>query len=702
MTAVSVCITWSRPDDEHARGLCTNTLQLETQPPEIDKPLPCYVCVNPVSPGRVEGCRQCADWDTNDKLVRYIGQATDPEEVLPNAIEFELDGSIGGTVGAQLITQTLGPTHPLSKSGTRYLYTPVLQPGDIKTSGMLRQLSAFSALAADAWELGAEIKGQAASAEAAELAIENDNSCLWGLGEFWTHSRAYAGPRGYSVSSFSMLQDNVHYECSQVFNPEFTDGYYLTLSVDSRPLYGGHPVIDVSSVGVLTEATASGIVGFEDADRTDPSTWKWPADVGDLFSLVHPTVISAAKMFPFWRGSGSGSELFGLSGFTASGIQEFIVNASNYYQDGNVYDYIADLAGTSPGGYSGAGDSASGRKHYWATSDPYDRDYYVNYCRGEFSHRFAKQTGKATVGYRWNLYNHFPSNDADPTSPGGGGYGTLLRLEIVTPVPNNTTAKIPLWTWCDVVKPGKKKAGYGPGLQVLSNRYCTEFSGECVTPLPICYWNNIEHEDTVDPRGHRLRGALGCVQWVWDENPQQISLGATGCCVIWAGSLGYNPYGPGVTNFDPRFGHALTSSCGIRVNRNGTLPASNEWPALMDETKWAWGTMFWGVDQHNPDVDFKSGWMNWIETTDAEDATVRAQLPTIGRLPPRAAQGPPGGGNVANVLAVYKVTKSLAHCDRKRFDLKLIWARTEAYGCTFDGPKAVPSTYPATGSLFWD
>jgi hypothetical protein len=189
---------------------------------------------------------------------------------------------------------------------------------------------------------------------------------------------------------------------------------------------------------------------------------------------------------------------------------------------------------------------------------------------------------------------------------------------------------------------------------------------------------------------------LSCVKREVDyHSPSSITLGTSGCCDLWAGT-------GGGTNFDPGFGYTLTQNCGIRVNRNGSLPASNGWPELLSEDTAAWGTMFWGVDQHNPDVDFKSGWKNWIETTDVEDAAVVAQLPTIGRLPLSAARLPPGGGNISNVLAVYKVTKSLAHCDRKRFDLKLIWARTEAYGCTFDGPKAVPSTYPSTGALFWD
>lgn len=707
MTAVSVCITWSRPDDEHARGLCTNTLQLETQPPEIEKPLPCYICVNPVSPGRVEGCRQCADWDTNDKLVRYIGQATDPDEVLPNAIEFSLNGSIGGTVGQQLITQELPQTHPLSKAGTRYLYTPVLQPGNIKTSGVLRQLSAFSGLADQAWMLGAEIKYQAQTAEDAQLAIENDNSCLWGLGEFWTHSRSYLGPRGFNISQYSMLTDNIVYECIYFGPPGTNFNNFWTLSPASRPLFGGPlpGTVALTTAGIAVKMEVGSISSFIGCERTDPDVWKWPSIVGDLFSLIDAgNASNAARLFPFWRGAGSGGQLFGVSGYTQSAVQEFTVSSVNAYKDGNIYDYVASLAGVTPGGYSGAGDSTSGLRHYWSSSDPYDRSYYASHCRSRFIHRIARETGKATIGYRWNLFSAFTSSPTDAANPSGGGYATLLRLDIETPTPNNTPTKIPLWTWCDVVKPGKLRAGYGPGMDVLTNRWCTNFVGECATSMPICFKDNVQY--TLVQLDHTwcrtsFGTCLSCAKWAYDSNtPADITLGESGCCELYAGDTGGGGNAPGQTHFDAWFGATLSQTCGIRVNRNGSLPAVNGWTELMNQTREAWGTMFWGVDQHNPTVDFKSGWRNWIETTEAEDAAVRAQLPTIGRLAANVAQRQQWAG--PNTLALYKVTKSLAHCDRKRFDLKLIWARTEAYGCTFDGPKAVPSTYPQTGSLFWD
>ena len=43
---MAICINWSRSDDTHFRGLCTQKLKLET-PPDLAKGMPCEVCVNP-------------------------------------------------------------------------------------------------------------------------------------------------------------------------------------------------------------------------------------------------------------------------------------------------------------------------------------------------------------------------------------------------------------------------------------------------------------------------------------------------------------------------------------------------------------------------------------------------------------------------------------------------------------------------------
>jgi hypothetical protein len=365
----------------------------------------------------------------------------------------------------------------------------------------------------------------------------------------------------------------------------------------------------------------------------------------------------------------------------------FPINPVNSYASGGFYDYVADITSATLPDYLGAGDSTSGTSKYWSTGDPFADGYYNENCRSEWRHRRYVTTGKAVVGYNWNLFNVYSPDAADPTTPGGGGYGTLLKLSYTLPVKNNTSAaKVPLWTWCDITRPGYRTAGNAPpALRVLSCRWCSSVVGECSESQSGAGGNAACCHQCTE------RTAIGegdnkCWQVTYTTHATSIELGVTGCCETWTGT---NIGSTG--NFDAFFQAAL-GVCGWR-----TMPTA-QWDAITAETTYWWGLAFWGVDQLNPVVLFQSGWINWIATTGAEDTTVRDQLGTAGKLP----VGPRPSYVDDNTLAVYKVTKSLAHCDRKRFDLKLIWARTTAYGVTFSGPKSVPTTYPSTGSIFWD
>lgn len=626
----------------------------------------CHVCVRPVE-GTRTGCRQCAEYDENDQFVRWIGKATPPKQ-FPNLIHFSLNGAIGGEVAERNYTQEFPSLGPYSAEMTQYTTQGIVD--NIPSSGTLKHPRAFADYYATAWELGANVRNNFPSAEAAREYFENSSTgCKWIMASLTSVAKVWQYGNGLTFTTVSKEW-----------------GPYVCGSVNVGPSGMGYiGFTNTTKLQVMKSKVVSFPTGETERVIHGPESWQYPPDMA---AIVFGLMKGVGFSYLIEPNTTSGSPcISGTSGYPWS------------WKDGNKLDYYAQLGGGTDAGLSGGGDNtfpldADRNYHWFETGDPHpytDPTYYSTYCRSGGSYRAYCNQTRFEEGWAFILQVEGQYNYGPPYGSEGGGTVAWLKLYSITGQQyvegNQGTGRI---ITSNVTKRGyllpRETEGYfvsewwdthKPGAPLLCN------VNDTTQQVIGVVFDQVDGPPIVCPGPPGEYYSYNIFQFDVYVTPPTDSGLNTGCCNRYYGI----PYTSNIFT---------ASVLGGSAGRH-----AGNYPKLEDPTNNSWWNMkYWDTSDLNVACDFMIHQNNFglgfrFEITPEESTELKSKVGWYG-------VGGLGGGFGSGEIAVWKVKKSLAHCDDRHFELELIYQRNETSGVSWPyGKPSYPTSFPETGELWW-
>ncbi len=662
------CVTWQMIDSLHWHPLCTNDFYLVA--PDNASVSGCQVCISPISEP-ISGCRQCGHYNSYDEFVEYTGQAIGDQR-LPKLINFKLNGTISGEIAEDAFEIEMSPLCDYSAGGKNYYWQKVLHGASIKTEGTLKSIHAFADIAKELWKLNTgSTRSQFTTADGAYAAVSSFSTrCIWITGELTLFSRGTCHPKGFSFTKVACDPGDLSaLTCgASGFGVGAPGPRALARNGASQTVVGIMTAGEVQFISGEIGRIDSGVVSYAVPQRAAEYL---------LHALYGDTVLSAT-----------------LPSLTLVPGNPTVNTGA--WRDGNSYDALAAALGEpSPSAYASAGDSSAvvglSTYHWYTTGDPdpySDPTYYSSTnCRSDWTHRRYLNINRSPVGYMWKFVN----GNGDGSHPGyippiGGGNAATLGLYAVFA----DFGVSPNIAYTHVTKRGYPSAPSSVGTVITTDHggsltFGLVWGGDAWNnrTLPAQATGECASQSGSGSGFHESNSAIStyCVTTSLVLDTPDQELGLSGCCNRWHlsifGGLALNPAITAAANRLPIGSFNLTTD----QRFNGSMNWIN--------------AQWWPGNILNIDCSLFTETGTYL-TFDAA---------TVTELQSKQAHYAHGGvtnSSQLTLIAQYRVTKSLAHCHKKDYDLKLIWAYNAAYGNTFTGAVAFPQNFPTEGSLWFE
>ena len=637
----------------HHRGKCAGRISH----PETGTD-DCHVCVRPVE-GTRTGCRKCGEYDEAGDFIQF-GQNAIGSQAIPRAVNFEFDGVFGGDIADRTFIQEFGSVGTYSsEANTEYRQSII---DGVPSSGTLLNRQALALYYKRAWELGAPIRDDFASAQACYDYYDQTASCGWYLASLSSAARKWQ--YGNKVT-YSSVSGTWSYTCGNNGpSVHLATTFAYTERLGAKTAYlptGGSGVID------------SGV-----------EEWTWPSAGALLYLASYSGVVgNITRLFP----------PISSGGITQLTVTVGVPGKPWSWKNGNLEDYVSELCGGGRvGGAVGGGDStyalsADSSMFYFTTGDQFrleDPAYYSVRCREAFSYRSACNKSSLREGWFFALSNYNSINGTVQQLTLYGVQASVYGLGSIGTIGKSTITK----------------SGY-PQVSGLSGNFADEVgsnyfgSGECpYYGTSLTTTTHTDHE-CVGP-GPTFTPYTAKVFTVTAMAPDPTGLGAGGCCNLYV-PVPYNP------------SYSAISARGVPLSVGRVADTDLAAVTIASPTNYQWWAgKYWSTSQLNRACDFQI----FSGTAGISTAIFRFMpgevdewVSKIGWSGQISLYGTPlPVQSQVFELAIWrsKPNKGWDHCEKNSVEIELVRARDIAHGVSWPrGKPNCPSEFPATGVLRW-